>query len=69
MRDCHADGRRLLLEHEPEPQDENAREALNDPDYAAGLMAYDSALEKLTRPTWEEEYVREGGRSKGSPAG
>ena len=69
MRDCHGDARRLVLEHQPEPQDQNAREALMDPDYAAGLMAYDSALEALTRPVWEDQYVRDAGRSNGSCAG
>jgi hypothetical protein len=46
--------RRVVLEHEPDPVDDNAQQALLDPEYAEGLFAYGEALEGLTRPIWEK---------------
>ena len=40
-RDHHADFRRIVMEHEPEPTDDNAAKALLDPDYTRGMIAYD----------------------------
>jgi hypothetical protein len=57
IRDHHRELRRIVLEHEPDPVDENARQALLDPEYAEGLFAYDEALEGLTRPIWEQQYL------------
>lgn len=42
IRDHHADLRRLIAQHEPEPADESARQALLDPQYARGLESLDS---------------------------
>ena len=50
-----------MLEHEPDPVDDNARQALLDPGYAEGLFAYDEALEGLTRPIWEKQYLGRNG--------
>jgi MoaA/NifB/PqqE/SkfB family radical SAM enzyme len=58
MRDNHEEARRLIMEYEPDPADENARQALLDPEYAEGLMAYDRELQALTRPIWEQQYLK-----------
>jgi MoaA/NifB/PqqE/SkfB family radical SAM enzyme len=60
-RDHHADLYRMLLEHEPEPADENAAAALLDPDYHRGLNEYDETFQSLTRPVWEEYYMQPAG--------
>ena len=58
IRDHHADFRRLVMEHEPEPADDNATEALLDPDYAQGMIDYDEAYQSLADEIWEEHYLR-----------
>ena len=58
MRDHHADLRRLLAEHEPEPMDANAGAALLDPEYARGLAEYDAAYQATSGPLWEKHYLR-----------
>jgi len=58
MRDHHADLRRILAEHEPEPVDENARAALLDPEYAHRLAEYDATYEQISAPLWQEHYMR-----------
>jgi len=57
-RDHHDELERLLLQFEPEPTDANAVEALLDPAYTEGLLAYSRAFAALTDPIWEERYVR-----------
>lgn len=57
-RDHHADLRRILAQHEPDPLDENARVALLDPDYAKGLAEYDAAYQARTDPIWQRQYLR-----------
>lgn len=34
-----------------------AEEALKDPDYYAGLVAYGREVDRITRPIWESEYI------------
>jgi hypothetical protein len=58
IRDHHADFRRLVMEHEPEPVDENATEALLDPEYAQGMIDCDEAYQSLADEVWEEHYLR-----------
>jgi len=60
IRDHHAELRRLLEEHEPDPIDENAEAALLDPEYAQGLERYDQAFQALSEPVWREHYMQEG---------
>ena len=62
MRDHHAELRQIIMKHEPDPVDENAEQALLDPEYADGLVAYDKALEDLKQPIWEDEYLRDNGK-------
>ncbi|GAB4539164.1 MAG: hypothetical protein Kow0063_27710 [Anaerolineae bacterium] len=57
-RDHHADFYRMLTEHEPEPADACAAEALGDVDYHQGLADYDRNLESLVKPIWEDYYRR-----------
>jgi MoaA/NifB/PqqE/SkfB family radical SAM enzyme len=57
-RDHHADFYRMLTEHEPEPADANAAEALGDLDYHRGLADYDEDLGTLMDPVWEDHYRR-----------
>jgi len=65
MRDHHADLRRLLAEHEPEPTDANASAALLDTGYARGLAEYDAAYQAVSGPIWEKHYLRPGVSSDG----
>ena len=57
IRDHHAELRRLIAQHEPDPTDENARKSLLDPDYARGLIKYDDQYQALSRPIWESHYL------------
>lgn len=57
IRDHHADFRRLVMEHEPEPADDNATEALLDPDYAQGMIDYDEAYQSLADEISEQYYL------------
>jgi MoaA/NifB/PqqE/SkfB family radical SAM enzyme len=57
-RDHHADLYRMLTEHEPDPADRPAAEALGDVEYHRGLADYDEALEALMKPIWEDHYRR-----------
>jgi hypothetical protein len=58
IRDHHADFRRLVMEHEPDPIDGNAAEALLDPDYVRGMEAYDADYGSLSEKIWESHYLR-----------
>jgi len=60
-RDHHAEFMKILLQHEAEPADENARAALLDPEYHAGLEQFDRELAELADPLWESEYLQEKG--------
>ena len=52
-----------MRRHEPAPTDEDARAALDDPEYHEGLERFGRELEELTGPVWRERY-KEG---KGTP--
>jgi MoaA/NifB/PqqE/SkfB family radical SAM enzyme len=57
IRDNHADLRRLLIEFEPEPIDDNAAAALIDTGYHDGMEAFDRELAGLMDPVWETRYM------------
>lgn len=57
IRDHHAEFQKMLMEHEPDPTDENAREALLDPAYHEGLERFDRELAELSDPVWEADYL------------
>jgi MoaA/NifB/PqqE/SkfB family radical SAM enzyme len=57
-RDHHADLVQMVTEHEPNPIDQNAIDALLDGEYERGLAEYDEAMAKLTDPVWREYYLQ-----------
>jgi MoaA/NifB/PqqE/SkfB family radical SAM enzyme len=58
IRDHHEDFMELMRRHEPAPLDEDARAALADPEYHAGLERFGRELEELTGPVWRERYLQ-----------
>ncbi len=64
IRDHHADFRHILQLTEPDPEDEAALQAMLDPDYRDGLIAYDQAVAELLDPIWERFYVRGDGHAE-----
>ncbi|MEN8692585.1 MAG: radical SAM protein [Desulfobacterales bacterium] len=57
IRDHNAQFRSWLRKHEPDPVDENAAQALLDPDYACGMDAYDEAYQALSSGVWKRYYL------------
>jgi len=57
IRDHNAEFRSWLRQYEPDPVDENAEQALMDPDYACGMDAYDEAYQALSGEIWEDQYL------------
>lgn len=47
----------LIQKHRPRPIDENAAEALSDPDFYQGLVNYDHQVANLLDPIWEQKYL------------
>jgi MoaA/NifB/PqqE/SkfB family radical SAM enzyme len=62
IRDHHMEFRQIVLEHEPDPVDENAAAALLDPAYREGMEQYDRDLAEIFDPLWESEYLVKGAR-------
>jgi MoaA/NifB/PqqE/SkfB family radical SAM enzyme len=58
IRDHHAEARDIINRFEPEPEDAAAAEALSDPAYYEGLVAYDKELAELTDPVWQRDYLK-----------
>jgi MoaA/NifB/PqqE/SkfB family radical SAM enzyme len=59
IRDHHAEFMEIMGRHpEARPVDEDARAALDDPAYHAGLGEFDRGYEALTGPEWRERYLR-----------
>jgi MoaA/NifB/PqqE/SkfB family radical SAM enzyme len=56
-RDHHQLLSQLISQHEPEPIDENAHQALLDPNYQSGLIQYGENYKKLAEPVWHERYL------------
>ena len=61
IRDHHDDFMRIMERHEARPTDDDARAALLDPAYHAGLERFDREFQAITNPYWEARY-RNGGR-------
>jgi MoaA/NifB/PqqE/SkfB family radical SAM enzyme len=59
IRDHHDDFRRLLAEYEPDPIDDNAREALLDGEYAQGMIDYGADYQAVSKNVWLERYLKE----------
>jgi MoaA/NifB/PqqE/SkfB family radical SAM enzyme len=68
IRDHHDDFRRLLIQHEPDPSDSSAEEALMDPDYEQGMVAYGAAYQELSGEVWERQYLRKERSDERAPA-
>jgi hypothetical protein len=47
----------LIKEYEAKPLNQEAAQALTDPEYYQGLHSYDKACAALLDPVWKEEYL------------
>jgi radical SAM protein with 4Fe4S-binding SPASM domain len=66
IRDHHGDFRRIMAAHDARPTDDDARVALEDPDWHEGLETFDREFWAITDPLWARQY-RNG--SRGIPPG
>jgi MoaA/NifB/PqqE/SkfB family radical SAM enzyme len=60
VRDHHALFRQWVERHQPQPEDEAARQVLKDQAYYDSMVAYGEELQVLSQKIWEEEYVQRG---------
>ena len=60
IRDHHRTFRELVDRYEAEPEDEQAREALEDQEYYRGLVAYGTDIGEYSQEIWEKEYLGRG---------
>lgn len=58
IRDHYDEFFKMLKEHNPEPVDENARAAMEDPEYYRGMLTYNRDVAKLFEPIWEKKYMK-----------
>jgi MoaA/NifB/PqqE/SkfB family radical SAM enzyme len=59
IRDHYDQFHKMLEEHHPDPVDENARAAMEDPDYLKGMVAYNKEVTRLLDPIWERRYMKD----------
>jgi MoaA/NifB/PqqE/SkfB family radical SAM enzyme len=59
IRDHYEEFHKWLEEFKPEPVDENAKAAMEDPEYRQGMIEYDRAVAELLEPIWKSEYMKE----------
>jgi MoaA/NifB/PqqE/SkfB family radical SAM enzyme len=57
MRDHHRLAHGIVKKFGARPVDEEARQALEEPDYFRGMCEYDREVERLTNPIWQSEYL------------
>ena len=57
-KDHHREARMIVDTTGARPADQEAEEALKDPSYYRGLIAYGDEADRLTSPIWEREYIR-----------
>jgi MoaA/NifB/PqqE/SkfB family radical SAM enzyme len=57
IRDHYAEFFEMQREYDLKPVDENACEALLDPEYRQGLKDYNAAVAALVDPVWENHYL------------
>ncbi len=60
IRDHYGMFRELIDRYQPEPEDEPAREALEDEEYYKGLVAYGTDIGEFSQDIWEKEYLGRG---------
>jgi len=58
IKDHYRNARKTIEAIGAKPLDEEAGQALNDPDYYKGLAAYGDAVHRLTQPIWEKRYIK-----------
>ncbi len=58
IKDHYSEARNTIEHYSARPGDHEAAEALQDPEYYKGLVAYGEAVGKLTDPIWERDYIR-----------
>jgi hypothetical protein len=56
-KDHHREARKIVDATGAKPADREAEEALKDPYYYRGLVAYGDEADRLTSPIWEKEYI------------
>ncbi|HAF62027.1 MAG TPA: radical SAM protein [Anaerolineaceae bacterium] len=59
IRDHHDVLRQIIAETEPDPENEQAREALLDMDYMKGMIEYGKSYQELSDPIWRSRYLKE----------
>ena len=57
IRDHYAEFFEMQSEYDLTPIDENARVAIEDPEYRKGMIEYNEAVAELLDPIWEKEYL------------
>ncbi|MDD8020411.1 MAG: radical SAM protein [Acidobacteriota bacterium] len=58
IRDNHKSFREKILTPDIKPEDENARQALEDPEYYQKMAKFDDDIHKLTESWWKEKLAR-----------
>jgi hypothetical protein len=58
IRDHHSEFMKIMGAHRVHPVDDDAKAALDDADYHAGLEKFDREYEALTGPVWRERYLQ-----------
>ncbi len=58
IRDHYDEFFKILKEYNPEPIDENARAAMEDPEYYKGMVAYNREISKIFNPIWKDKYMK-----------
>jgi MoaA/NifB/PqqE/SkfB family radical SAM enzyme len=58
-RDHHELIRKAVEQYRAKPADENAAEALQDPEYYKGMVEYGARFRKLTDEIWTKEYLED----------
>jgi MoaA/NifB/PqqE/SkfB family radical SAM enzyme len=58
IRDHFAEFYEMYREFMPQPNDENAAEAVMDPAYREGMKDYNRAVGELLDPIWEKDYLK-----------
>jgi len=59
IRDHHDVFRQIVVDTEPDPENEPARDALLDKDYMKGMIEYGKANNAMTEPVWHKQYLKE----------
>lgn len=58
IRDHHKTAIELVKEYNAQPEDEHAKQALEDEEYNKGLVEFDKKLEEILDPYWKNIYLK-----------